>query len=109
MIAFDPNGPLLSFTAATSAPTSVQAISLDSVQNQQYVLTNTSSSIDAVIGWGQTDAAAKLAAAAGSNTSNCYYLLHGSQVVITAATNAYFSGITASSSALVYVQTGYGA
>ena len=108
MIAFDSQGPLLNFTAATSAPTSVQAVTLDNVENQQYMLTNTSNSVDAVIGWGATDALAKTAAAAGATVQNCTYLLARSQVVITGSTGAFFSGITASSTAIVYVQAGYG-
>src|SRR5690349_3607035 len=108
MIAFDTQGPLLTFTAATSAPTSVQAVSLDGVREQQYMLTNTSTSVDAVIGWGDSDAKAQAAAAAGSTVSNCVYLMARSQVVITGASDAYFSGKTASSTAAIYVQAGYG-
>lgn len=111
MIAFDPQGPLLTFTAASSAPTSQQATTPDNVMNQQVCLTNTSSSIDVIIGWGASDAQAKLAATAPSgtsNASNCFYLLRGTQAVITTAPNAYFTGISVSSTAVVYVQAGYG-
>jgi hypothetical protein len=109
MFAFQPNGPIQSFTGATSAPTSVQAVTGNKTQNQQYVLTNTDSTNDCVIGWGQSDTEAKLNAASGTNVQNCYYLLARSQVVVTAASGAYFSGITASSTAVVKVQPGYGA
>lgn len=108
MSAFSPKGPLLNFTAATSAPTSVQAISLDGVQEQQVVLTNTSGSVDAVIGWGTSDAIAKLAAAAGTSVVNCYYLMHGTQVTLTVPAASYFSGITSASTAVIYVQAGSG-
>lgn len=108
MTAFNPSGPLVGFTAATSAPTSVQAISLTDEYAQQFMLTNTSGSIDCVVGWGQTDAEAKLNAAAGTTVANCTYLMRGTQVVITAAPAAYFSGITASSTAVVKVQAGIG-
>lgn len=108
MIAFQPKGPLLSFTAATSAPTSVQAISLSNSNAQQILVTNVSSTIDVVIGWGQTDAEAKLNAAAGSTVQNCSYVLRGTQVVITAAPNAYISGISVSSTAVMWVQAGLG-
>jgi hypothetical protein len=107
MIAFQPKGPLLSFTADSTAPTSVQAVSLGGEQAQQYVLTNASSSVDVVVGWGASDVAAKLNAAAATNVMNCYYLVHGTQLVITAATGAYFTGISASS-AVVKVQAGIG-
>jgi len=108
MIAFRSSGALLKFTAATSAPTSVQAAPLTGTNEQQYVLTNSDPSNDAVVGWGASDAIAKLAAAAPVTTPNCYYLMARSQVVITGPSGAYFSGITAASTAVVYVQTGYG-
>jgi hypothetical protein len=110
MIAFDTCGPLLSFTGANAAPTSVQAISLDNVQQQQVVLTNTDAANDCVIGFGSSDAVAKLNAAAGAGCSNCYYLLARSQVVITVGPSMFFSGITPGSgvTAVIKVQSGYG-
>ncbi len=112
MIAFTPAGPILPFTAATTAPTAVQAISLDGVGDQQYVLTNTDSAVDVFVGWGDSSdkakAAATGAAAASAVVSNCYYLMHSTQVVVTGPRAAYFSGKTASSTAVVQVQAGYG-
>jgi hypothetical protein len=107
MIAFQPKGALLSFTADATAPTSVQALSLASEQAQQFMLTNISASVDVVVGWGSSDVAAKLNAAAGTTVQKCYYLMHGTQVVITAGANSYFTGIGASS-AVVKVQAGIG-
>jgi hypothetical protein len=107
MIAFNPKGNLASFTGASSAPTSVQSLGPDSGSAQQYVLTNIDPAIDCVVGWGQSDAEAKLNAAGGSAVK-CYWLQHSSQVVITAAAGAYFSGITSSSTAVVKVQAGIG-
>ncbi len=106
MIPFNPTAPINSFTAATSAPTSVQSLPLSDVANQQYVLTNTDASIDATVGWGQTDAEAKANAVAG-NSQRQFWLVHGTQVVITAAPGAYFTGITGSSTAVIKVQAGY--
>ena len=110
MIAFDTCGPLLSFTGANTAPTSVQAISNDGVQQMQVVVTNTDAANDCVIGWGASDAVAKANAVAAAASSNCYYLLARSQVVITTGTNMYFTGITPGSgvTAVVKVQSGYG-
>jgi hypothetical protein len=107
MIAFQPKGPLLSFTADSTAPTSVQAVALGGEQAQQYVLTNTSSSVDVVVGFGPSDVAAKLNAVAGTTVMNCYYLVHGTQLVLTAGSGSYFTGISASS-AVVKVQAGIG-
>ena len=110
MIAFDTCGPLLSFTGANTAPTSVQAISVDGTQQNQVVVTNTDAANDCVIGWASTDAQAKLNAAAPGGCGNCYYLLARSQVVITIGTNMYISGITPGSgvTAVIKVQSGYG-
>ncbi len=110
MIAFDTQGPLLSFTGANTAPTSVHAISLDGVQQMQVMLTNTDTANDCVIGWGANDAAAKLNAVAGAGCSNCYYLLARSQVVVTTGSGMFFTGITPGSAvtAVIKVQAGYG-
>ena len=108
MIAFDPSGPLLGFTSASTAPTSVQAISLDGTNSSQVCLTNADTTNDAVIGWGATDAQAKLNAAAGASVVNCFYLPHATQVVITTSPNAFFSGIAVASTAVIKVQAGYG-
>jgi hypothetical protein len=109
MIAFQPKGNLASFTGATSAPTSVQSLGPDSGTAQQYVLTNTDTTNACVVGWGQSDTEAKLNAAAAAGVVRCYYLLANSQVVITSAPGAYFSGITSTSTAVVKVQVGIGA
>ena len=112
MNAFDPSGPLLSFTGANAAPTSIQLVSLDNSVSQQVCLTNTDVANDCVVGWSLTsDAAAKLNAAAGSGVSNCYYLLARSQVVLGIPSGAYISGITPGSgvTAVIKAQAGYGA
>ncbi len=109
MIAFSPSGPIQSFTAASTAPTSQQAASVSDVGTQQYCLTNTDATNDATIGWGQTAAEAKANAVAGlANCAQQYWLLRGTQIVVTGPCNAYFTGITGSSTAVVKVQPGYG-
>jgi hypothetical protein len=108
MVAFTPRGPLLSFIAAGAAPTSVQAISLDNVQVQQISVINTDTTNDCVIGWGQTDAIAKLNAAAGATVVNCKYLLHATDTVITVPPGTFVSGISVAGTATVKVQAGIG-
>ncbi len=107
MIAFTPSGNLASFTANSSAPTAVQSLGTTGVQTQQYKLDNTSSTVDAVVGWGASSDAAKAAAAAGADETNCMYLMRGTVQVVTAAPGTYFSGISASA-VVVKVQSGYG-
>ena len=108
MNAFQPRGALLSFTGATSAPTSVQATTQDNVDNFQVMLTNIDPTIDCGVGWGASDAAAKANAVASAGSPNCYYLLRGTQVAITVAPGSYFSGITPASTAVIKVQAGTG-
>ncbi len=106
MIAFESQGPILAFTSASSAPTSVQALPSSNLQSGQVMLTNVSSTIDAVIGWGETDTKAKENSVLGAS-QNQYYLLRGTQVVISAK-GPYFTGIAVSSTADIKVQSGTG-
>ena len=107
MIAFNPQGPVVSFTGATTAPTAVQATNSAGTQTQAYTITNISATIDCVVGWGNTAAQAALNAVVASGSANCYYLPFNTQRVIIAPPDAYFTGITASSTAVVKVQAGY--
>lgn len=107
MLAFEPQGPVLGFTADATAPTSVDATPITGLQSGQVMFTNTSSSVDAVIGWGTTDAIAK--ANAATPFAGCvqqYYLLRGTQVVVS-ATGPHFTGIAASP-CICKVQAGTG-
>lgn len=110
MAAFRTQGPLLSFTGATTAPTSVLPTgeTVGNVQRQQYVLTNTDGTTDCVVGWGATDTIAKAASVVANASQNCYYLLRGTQVVISAQVGSSFTGTTAASTAIIKVQSGEG-
>jgi hypothetical protein len=108
MIAFNPCGPLLSFTAAATPPTAVRAISLNNVQTQQYCLTNIDGAIDAIVGWGQSATEAQANALAPAGTARCYYLMAREQAVITGPSDAFFSAGTASVTAVIKVQAGVG-
>ncbi len=110
MNAFRPTGPLLSFTGANAVPTSVQAVSNNNTVDQQVCLTNTDVANDCVVGWGATDAAAKLNAAVANLSQSCYYLLARSQVIVGIPSGYYITGITpgAAVTAVVKVQAGEG-
>ena len=105
-----PTGPLLSFTGANTAPTSVQAISKNNVVDQQVCLTNTDGANDCVIGWGASDANAKTNAAVANLSHNCYYLLHSTQVVVGIPSGSFITGITPGGgvTAVIKVQAGQG-
>ena len=108
---FKPTGPLLTFTAANTAPTSVEAISKNNTVVQQMCLTNTDQNNDAVIGWGADDTSAKAAAAVANASRACYYLLARSQVIVGIPAGSFITGITPGSgvTAVIKVQSGDGA
>ena len=108
MNAFRPTGPLLSFTGANTVPTSVQAVSLNNTVDQQVCVTNIDATDDVVIGWGATDAAAKLNAAVANLSQSCFWLMARSQVILGIPSGSYITGITptGSATAIIEVQAG---
>ena len=104
MSVFNPQGKPLSFTGATSAPTSVVPTSVHGFDCDTFRIVNESATIACVIGWGATDAIAK-ANAAAINESCCVVPPFG-VIDVVAQPNSYFSGITPSSTALIFVQAG---
>ena len=107
---FRPTGPLLSFTGANTAPTSVVAVSLNNIVDQQVCLTNTDVANDCVVGWGASDAQAKLNAVVANLSQSCYYLLARTQVVVGIPSGSYITGITPGSgvTAVIKAQAGEG-
>lgn len=106
MNAWQPKGPLLNFTAASTAPTAVQVISLSGETGEVCKVDNTSSTVDVVIGWGGSSAEAIANASAAANVQNCAIVLHGTIQTFGIPANAYVTGKTASSTAVVYAQIG---
>lgn len=108
MSAFQVLGKTGTFTAATSAPSAVQVQAGNGVRGEQFLLTNVGT-VTVFVGWGQTAAQAAANAVIPTSTQTCVYvLLPGTQVSITAAPEAFFTGITSASTAVVYVTPGYG-
>ena len=103
---FTPTGNTVVFTAATTAPTPVQAVSTTLGGNQYRVLN--SGSVTVFMGIGTTAALANSAAAVVSTTGASIPLLAGTDEILTFATNAYFTGVTGSSTAVVYITPGDG-
>ena len=104
MSVFSAQGPAVTFTGATTAPTSVQPLSANGINCNTFRIVNESITIACVIGWGATDALAKANAAAGN--SNCAVVPAGWLIDVSAPANSYFSGITPSATAVIYVQSG---
>ena len=103
---FSPSGNTVVFAAATSAPTPVQAISTTLGGNQYRVIN--SGTVIAYLGVGNTAANATANAVVVSTTASSIPLLPGTDEILTFVPNAYFTAITVSSSANIYVTCGDG-
>ncbi len=106
MTPFQPMGKGVTFTGATNAPTAVKCESDNGAMAQQYVLVNTGA-VNVFFGWGQSaDMAAARSVIPTGTPSYGYCVLAGTKEVITGPANAYFTGITGSSTAICYVYPG---
>jgi hypothetical protein len=104
--AFTPTGNTVMFTASTSAPTPVQAVSTTLGGNQYRILN--SGTVTVFMGVGNTASASTSNATVITSTSATIPLLAGTDEILTFSPNAYFTGITASSTAVVYITCGDG-
>lgn len=105
--AFSPTGLTVSFTAATTAPTSAQAVSSAPATRpaNRYRVVNAGTQV-VLLGVGATDAAAKTAAA--SIGAGAVPVLPGAVEILGFPAGSYFSGVTATSTSVVYVTPGEG-
>ena len=104
--AFTRTGNTVVFLAATSAPTPIQAVST-TLGGNQYRIIN-SGSVTVFLGYGSDGASANSNAAIITTTGTSIPLLPGTDEVLSFVPNAYFTGITATSNATVYVTPGDG-
>lgn len=105
---FSLNGTTGTFTAAGTCPTAVQILT-PGVNQAQYVITNTSTTIPAFIAFASTAAQAATNCVIPTATQQpVYVILPYTQIVVTTGGNAFFTGITASSTAIIYVSSGQG-
>ena len=104
---FTPSGNSVVFTAATSAPTAVQAVSSTLGGNQYRVLNSGSVTVFMGVGTSASDAVNNATFLTTTNLS--IPLLAGTDEILTFPPNAYFSGITSTSTAVVYITPGDGA
>lgn len=105
--AFTPMGNTVTFTAAGTAPTPVQAVSA-TLGGNQFRIINSSTSALVFLGVGTTAAAATSNAAVISTTGGSIPLLPGTDEILTFQPNSYFTGITSGASAVIYVTPGDG-
>ena len=104
--AFTKTGNTVVFTAATSAPTPVQCSST-TLGGNQYRIIN-AGSVTVFLGYGLAATDASNNAVVVTSTGNAFPLLAGTDEILTFVPNAYFTGITSSSTASVYITPGDG-
>jgi len=94
------------FAADTVAPTPVQCLS-STLGGNQYRVIN-SGTVTVFLGYGDTAANATATAVVVSTTAPSFPLLPGTDEILTFVPNAYFTGITSSGNATVYITPGDG-
>lgn len=103
---FTKTGNTVAFIAATSAPTPVQAISTTLGGNQYRILNN--GTVTVFLGVGDTAANATTNTAVVTTTGTSIPLLPGTDEILSFLPNGYFTGITSSGTATIYVTPGDG-
>jgi hypothetical protein len=104
--AFTKLGNTVAFTANVAAPTPVQAVST-TLGGNQYRIIN-AGSVTVFLGYGATASDASNNTTVVTTTGASIPLLPGTDEILTFVPNAYFTGITASGSAQVYISPGDG-
>lgn len=104
--AFTKTGNTVTFTAATTAPTPVQAASSTLGGNQYRIINN--GSVTAFLGYGVSASDATNAATVITTTGASFPLLPNTDEILSFQPNAYFTGITSSSNAVIYITPGDG-
>jgi hypothetical protein len=104
--AFTKLGNTVVFTAATTAPAAVQAVST-TLGGNQYRIINPGS-VTVFLGYGTTATEANTNATVVTTTGAALPLLPGTDEILTFVPNAYFTGITAAGSTSVYITPGDG-
>lgn len=104
--AFAKMGNTVVFTAASTAPTPVQCEST-TLGGNQYRIINTGS-VTVFLGYGATAADATNNAVVVTTSQNSLPILPNTDEILSFVPNAYFTGITASGSASIYITPGDG-
>ena len=104
--AFTKTGNTVTFLAASTAPTPVQALS-SSLGGNQYRVIN-AGNVTVFLGYGTTSSDASNNAVAVTTSQPSFPLLAGTDEILTFMPNSYFTGVTSSGSATIYVTPGDG-
>ena len=104
--AFTKTGNTVTFTAAVSAPTPVQ-VTNTTIGGNQYRIINSGTGV-VFLGYGTTAADATTAAANVISSGAAFPLLPSTDEILTFVPNAYFTGITLTGTAQIYITPGDG-
>jgi hypothetical protein len=104
--AFTKTGNTVVFTAASTAPTPVQALS-STLGGSNYRIIN-AGTVTVFLGYGTTAATATSNSPVVTSTGLAVPLLPGTDEILTFMPNAYFTGTTSSNTAVVYIIPGDG-
>jgi len=104
--AFTKTGNTITFVANTSAPTPVQCAST-TLGGNQYRVINTGT-VTVFLGYGQDAANATTNANVVTSSGPSFPLLPSTDEILTFVPNAYFTGITSSGAATIYITPGDG-
>lgn len=104
--AFTKLGNTVVFTAATTAPAAVQAVST-TLGGNQYRIIN-AGTVTVFLGYGSTADEANTNAAIVTSSGGAIPLLPGTDEILSFVPNAYFTGVTAANTAAVYITAGDG-
>ena len=104
--AFTKTGNTITFTANVTAPTPVQCASTTLGGNQYRIINN--GTVTVFLGYGSTSAEAANNTVAVTSSQTSFPLLPSTDEILTFVPNAYFSGITASGTATIYITPGDG-
>ena len=104
--AFTKTGNTVVFTASSTPPTPVQ-VTNTTIGGNQYRIIN-AGNVTVFLGYGTTAANATASAAEVTTTGEAFPLLSGTDEILTFVPNAYFTGITATGNATIYITPGDG-
>ena len=104
--AFTKTGNTVTFVANTSAPAPVQCLST-TLGGNQYRVINTGT-ITVFLGYGTTSAEATNNAVVVTSSQTSFPLLPSTDEILTFVPNAYFTAISSSGTATIYITPGDG-
>ena len=104
--AFTKTGNTVVFTADATAPTPVQCASTTLGGNQYRVINN--GTVTVFLGYGSTASDATNNAVQVTSSQASFPLLPSTDEILTFIPNAYFTGVTASGNATIYITPGDG-